>query len=379
MKHNLGKGVILYLFLTLTLLLAEDFSYTFNVSNKTPYVKEPVLMTLDLNQTNHDIVLLLNFDLKKSPDYDFQRLDVKETDTHHDTKVHYTYIIYPLKAGTIHLTFALLKKVTTDESVAYSFSGDRDNVKGLESKDSKVALPPLTLQVKALPKGTDIVGDFTLKQTFNKHKAKAYEPIPFNLTISGEGYPPLLKNILPKELNVTIFKEKPIIKSVHSHTGSKSTIIYPMALSHKESFDLPPIVIKAFNPKTGKRYDLTIKKQHFNISKAEAETLVDKVDNPEPFSTDWSWFKSLLSYLLVFAAGYFSALTVKWQKKTAPVNVDPLIEKINTAKDAKTLLQLLIAADSKKFMTVIEKLENGLYKKGKINLKALKTEAREAV
>jgi hypothetical protein len=30
-------------------------------------------------------------------------------------------------------------------------------------------------------------------------------------------------------------------------------------------------------------------------------------------------------------------------------------------------------------MAVIEKLENGLYKKGKINLKSLKTEAREAV
>ena len=378
-KHNPGKSILLFLFLLMSLLRAEDLSYTFNVSNESPYVKEAVIMTLDLNQTNHDIVLLLNFDLKKSPDYAFQRLDVKETDTHHDARVHYTYIIYPLKAGVVNLHFDLTKKVTTDESVAYSFSGDRDNVKGLVSKDSKVTLPPLTLEVKSLPEGTDIVGDFTLKQTFNTHKVQAYEPIPFNLTIGGEGYTPLVPDIIPKELNVSTFKETPIVKTIHSHAGTKSTVIYPMALSHKESFDLPPIVIQGFNPKTEKSYNLTVKGQHFDIEKADTSTLLDKVDNPEPFSMDWSWLQTLLSYLLVFTAGYFTAMTLKWQKKRTETEADPLIEKIASVKEPKALLQLLIATDSKKFVVLIEKLENGLYKKGKINFKALKTEAMETV
>ncbi len=379
MKHNLGKAVKLYLFLSLSLLFAEDFSTTFNVDNAQPYIKEAVILTLDLNQTNHDIVLLLNFDLKPSKNYVFQRLDVKETDSHHNTKVHYTYLIYPLKAGEIALTFDLLKKVTNDESVAYSFSGDRDNVKGLVTEDTKITLPPLVLKVKPLPKGTQLVGDFTLSQQFNKHKAKAYEPIPFQISIEGEGYRPLLKNIVPKELNVTRFSEKPLIDSSHTINGTKSTVTYPMALSHSKSFDLSSITIKAFNPKTEKAYVLTIPKQHFEIEKEALDMLVDKTDNPEPFSTDWSWLTTLLGYLVIFVAGYLSALSLKWTKKTYVKPSSILQEKIEECKDPKILLQILMATDSKKFASSIERLENGLYGKGKMNFKKVKQKLLEKI
>ena len=379
MKHNLGKAVKLYLFLSLSLLFAEDFSTTFNVDNAQPYVKEAVILTLDLNQTNHDIVLLLSFDLKPSKDYVFQRLDVKETDSHHNTKVHYTYLIYPLKAGDITLTFDLLKKVTNDESVAYSFSGDRDNVKGLVTEDTKITLPPLVLKVKPLPPGTELVGDFTLSQQFNKHKAKAYEPIPFQINIEGEGYRPLLKNIIPKTLNVIRFSEEPLVDSSHTINGTKSTVTYPMALSHSKSFDLSSITIKAFNPKTEKAYVLTIPKQHFEIEKEALDMIVDKTDNPKPFSTDWSWLTTLLGYLVVFVAGYLSALSLKWSKKTYAKPSSILQEKIEECKNPKTLLQILMATDSKKFASYIERLENGLYGKGKMNFKKVKQELLEKI
>ena len=379
MKHNLGKAVKLYLFLSLSLLFAEDFSTTFNVDNAQPYVKEAVILTLDLNQTNHDIVLLLSFDLKPSKDYVFQRLDVKETDSHHNTKVHYTYLIYPLKAGDITLTFDLLKKVTNDESVAYSFSGDRDNVKGLVTEDTKITLPPLVLKVKPLPPETELVGDFTLSQQFNKHKAKAYEPIPFQISIEGEGYRPLLKNIIPKTLNVIRFSEEPLVDSSHTINGTKSTVTYPMALSHSKSFDLSSITIKAFNPKTEKAYILTIPKQHFEIEKEALDMIVDKTDNPKPFSTDWSWLTTLLGYLVVFVAGYLSALSLKWSKKTYAKPSSILQEKIEECKNPKTLLQILMATDSKKFASYIERLENGLYGKGKMNFKKVKQELLEKI
>ena len=379
MKRNLGRIVIIYLFLSLSLLFSEDFSTTFKVDNAQPYVKEAVILTLDLNQTNHDIVLLLSFDLKPSEEYLFQRLDVKETDTHHNTKVHYTYLIYPLKAGDIAVTFDLVKKVTNDESVAYSFSGDRDNVKGLVTQDTELTLPPLVLKVKPLPKSTQLVGDFTLSQQFNKHQAKAYEPIPFQISIKGEGYKPLLEHIVPKELNVTLFTERPLVHSTHSLKGTKSTVTYPMALSHYESFDLKSITIKAFNPKTEKVYALTIPGQHFEIEKEALDTLLDKTDNPEPFSTDWSWLTTLLGYLVVFTAGYLSALSLKWRKKSVTKPSSLLQEKIEACKDPKALLQILMAADSKKFTSSIELLENGLYGKGKINFKNIKQEILEKI
>ena len=376
-KHNLGKMIKIFIAFSFVLLSAEDFTYDFHLDKQDPYLKEPVILTLDLKQTNHDIVLLFNFDLRKSDDYFFQRLDTKETDTHHNIQIHYVYLIYPLKTGKIDITFDLMKKVTTDDSVAYSFSGDRDNIKGLVTTDTKITLPPLPLSIKKLPQNTALVGDFTLTHKFKKNNAEAYEPIPFEVKIEGSGYPPLLDNLLEKNMNFTVFKENPLINSTHSKQGTKSSVIYPMALSSDNSFDLNPITIKAFDPKTMKSYELTIPKQHFKISKANVNTLVDKIDNPKPLKNDWSWLTSLLSYLVIFAAGYLTAISVKWRKKILLHTDDPFKEKIENCRDERSLLQVLMATDSKKFAKSIEKLENGLYGNAKINFNKVKQELLE--
>ena len=356
---------------------AEDFIYTMKADTLTPYVKEAVLLSVDLKQSNPDVVLLFSFDLKKSPDYRFQRIDSKETDTHHDAKVHYLYLLYPLRPGKINIHFILIKKVTTDESVAYSFSGDRDNVKGLVTKDTKVTLPPLSLQVKALPQGTELVGDFTLKRQIRKTEAAAYEPLPLQITLQGKGYLPLLPSLLPDDLNVTIFSEKPIIKAQQSKEGTESTVTYPMALSHAESFDLPPFKIRAFDPKKEDSYTLSLPRQHFSIRKPDTASLVDSSDSPKPIQNDWSWLATLFSYIIVFAAGYLSAVTLKRGKQTFSSDKDPLYKKVEACRDAKSLLQLLMAQQERTFASSVEKLEKGIYGKERFDFKEIKQEVLE--
>lgn len=380
-KHNLGK--IIFFLIGVLSLQAEDFSYSFDVDNTSPYVKEPVILTLELNQSNPNMVLLFNFDLVKSKSYTFQRVDSKETDIHetqglHHAKVKYVYLIYPLNSGKIDLNFKLLKKVTTDESVAYSFSGDRDNVKTLVTTDTQISLPSLKLDVKPLPKGTQIVGDFTLEYHLKNLKAKAYEPLPFQVTLKGAGYPPML-TLFQKDVNFTLFTEKPLHTSVASLKGTSNTVQYPMALSHSADFTLPKLTIKAFNPKSKKSYELTVPEQKFDISQVDKNTLVDKVNNPKLLKQDWSWLTTLLTYLLVFLAGYLTALSWKWTKKVQIKKDNPLKEKIQNAKDEKALLQLLMANDSHRFAIGIQKLEDSLYGNGKIKLSKVKEEAMDLI
>lgn len=377
MKNNLGNVIIICL--SLIALHAEDFTYTFKVNNQTPYVKEALILTLDLNQTRHDRVLLFNFKIKQSDDYRFQRLDIKETDTGHHAQVHYVYLIYPLSSGKIHIRFELIKKVTTEDSVTYSFSGDRDNVKGLVTVDTVVTLEPLLLQVKPLAPETLLVGDFNLTYTIPKHQAKTYEPLPFQVTFQGVGYPPLLKSILPKEGNFTRFTEQPIVKSIAGVQGFQNKVTYPMALSHSKSFTLAPIVIKAFNPKIEESYTLTIPAQNFDITQQKVTDLIDTVDAPKAWKEDWSWIKTFLGYLVVFGAGYLSALSWKWRKKSIKHVENPLVSKIQNAKDGKALLQLLMSIDSQQFNTSIDTLETSLYGEGKINLKTVKEEILEKI
>jgi len=360
MKNSLGS--ILFLLIS-SLLYAEDFTYDIRVDNPNPYVKEGVILTLDINQTNHDIVLLFNFDIKKSKNYSFTRLDSIENDTHHNAHIKYIYLLYPLKKGALDIEFNLLKKVTNDDSITYSYSGDRDNVKALVTEDTKIKLPPLALDVKAIPKDTLLVGEFKLTHTIKKHNLKAYEPIPFNITLEGTGYPPLVDTILPKGGDFTRFTEKPIVHSRAGIDGTKNRVVYPIAISSKDSFTLPKIGLKGFNPKTKKSYELTIPKQRFEIKKVAITNLIDKQDTPIATKQDWSWLYKLLSYILIFIAGYLTAITLKWQKKDTQKESTTLEVKIKKCKDKKELLQLLIASRDKKFASTIEELEGELYRK----------------
>jgi len=379
MRLNLGSILKIWSILALTTLFAEDFNHTFKLSKNDPYVKEAVILTLDILQTNPDVVLLFNFNLKKSDDYFFQRLDAKETDTHHSAKVHYTYLVYPLRDGAVDIEFELLKRVTNDESVAYSFSGDRDNVKTLETKDTPILLKPLRLNVQALPKGTVLVGDFKLSSEFKKHKASAYEALPFKVTIEGEGYPPLLDRLIPKSTLFTLFKEQAIEKTVHSKEGTDSSVLYPMALLALKSFDFDAIEIEAFNPQNRRAYTLTIPKQHFEIVEEDITALVDKNDNPAPLKSNWSWLKSFFLYLLVFISGYMTAFILKDKKRKVEKDVNPLYYQIDSCQDEKELFKLLMSKDSKKFIRIIEELEKYLYKNGKMNFKKLKERAKEEI
>lgn len=381
-KQNLGKvGLSLLLMSSISLLDASNFSYASKVNNKTPYVKEAIILTFNVKQTNPNIVLLFDFDVKKSKHYSSQRIDIKEIDAYHAAEIQYTYLLYPLTSGSLDIEFTLIQKVTTDESIAYSFSGDRDNVKTLETQNTIMNVSTLKLNVQPLPLGTEIVGDFNLDYKLDALLAKAYEPLGFQVILKGLGYPPLLSSLLPSDTNITTFSEDPLVTSTSTYNGTQSTVIYPMAFSHDKNFTLEPITINAFNPKTKKTYTLNIPKQHFNITTVNEDNLVDTLDFPKNAVIDWSWIQTFITYLIVFLAGYLSAL---FYTKKSPVLLytkqpNPLAQKIKESATQKHLLQLLLSQDTKKFSHCIEKLESSLYKNEPINLKTLKKEALETL
>ncbi len=377
-KHSLGK-LVLFVSLFFLVAQAEDFSYDFHVNNQNPYEKEALLLSIDLNQTNTAVVLFFHFRIRPSSDYTVEQIASSQDNTLHHTHIHTLYLLHPLRSGDINISFDLVKRVTDDAKVAYSFSGDRDDFKKLETTDSKVEIAPIVLHVKPLPKNTQLVGDFHLSYHIKTHKADAYEPIPMDVTIEGKGYPPFIEELIPKELNITVFTQKPIIQKNVDHTGITYKTTYTLALSNDKNFDLPPIRLHAFDPHKEKSYELVIPKQHFDIKKADVNALVDKEDNPKPLQSGYSWLTTLFGYLAAFAAGYLTAVSVKGRRSMKQVETHPLEEKIEACKDEKTLLQLLMAADNRHFTSSIEKLEKHLYENGKINLKKVKQEVLERI
>ncbi|MCF6206343.1 MAG: hypothetical protein L3J47_05565 [Sulfurovum sp.] len=366
--------------LLLSLLLqAEDFTYAIHTQNNTPYLKEPVLLTVDINQTNPDVVLFFRFEIPKSDAYTVKQIDATHDDTLHHASIHYRYLLYPLKTGKITVPFTLIKRLTDEAKVAYSFSGDRDDFKKLETKDIPIDVTPLNLKVRPLPEKTRFIGDFTIKTLFPKNEAEAYEAIPMRVSIEGIGYPPLTDALLPKEIGITHFDSKPVLTQTTVGDHIKYKAVYELALSSPKSFTLPEIAFGAFNPKTRKQYLLTIPEHRFTVKPVNVNTLTDRVDNPKPLQVNWEWLGNLLGCLLAFVSGFVTAWLFKYKRKVTASQADPLLQKIADCSDKRSLLQLLLANDPARFEKVIAKIESDLYQGGSHTLKQLKQEAKEAL
>ncbi len=379
MNRNPGRNVLLFvcLFCLLGILHAEDLQFKATLDHTDPYLKAPVILSVDINQTNPDIVLLFQFDVVKSDAYLIKQIDALHDDTMYHTHHHYLYRIYPLKTGPVTIDFNLVKRITDERKVAYSASGDRDDFKKLETKDITLHPKPLTMHVKPLPENTMLVGDFTIHRTLGRTKAQAYEPIPLKIILRGRGYPPIVERILPKIEGVTVFSEKPDVKQTVSRGGIRYTVTYTLSLSAKKSFILPALSLQAFNPYKAKSYTLTLPAEHFTITSPDTKSLVDRTDNPKPFRTDLSWLGSLLGYLAAFFAGYLTALAWKWKRKVTKGTEEPLKEKVEACKDDKALFQVLMAADDRRFKGAVAALERTLYKKEKSDFKTIKKEILE--
>ena len=375
MKNSLGN--LLLFCLIASGLFAEDFAYTIKIDKEHAYQKEALFLSVDLNQTNPDIVLLFKFSILSSPDYRFEQIDESNIAELHHTRQHYLFQLYPLRRGKFPVRFKLTKRITDEHKVAYSASGDRDDFKKLETTDVPIQLPPVWLNVSPLPDHTQLIGDYRLNYRFKKHQAEAYEPIHAKITIEGKGFPPLLKSIIPEGEHWTLFSQKPLLHKTLRQDGIHYRAEYDLALSGTQDFDLPEVTLNGFDPKRAKHYRLTIPPQHFKITQPKTSNLVDTVDTPPPLHTDWGWLTTLMGYLMAFGAGFASAWLLKWQRKHTVPSRHPLAAKIDACSKKRELLQLLLAQGDGKFASIIERLEGDLYGSKNHTLTSLKKEAKE--
>ncbi|CAA6805306.1 MAG: Unknown protein [uncultured Sulfurovum sp.] len=355
------------------ILCAEDVEYAFNISNEKPYEQEAIFLEVNLTQVDVSKVMLFKFSLKESEEYEFHQIGFKEHEKYHDLRHEYGYLIYPKKSGEVFLKFSMIKSSTDDDKVAYSISGDRDNVKGLQKEDVVVELKPLLLEVKPLPKAIDLVGDFTLIHTLDKKETEAYDPVNLSVELKGEG------RLFPFELlkeneAYKIFTQSPKAKIFYSQKGSSSSLRWDYAISAKESFSLPKVNLKAFNPKTQKTYDLGFPAYFIKVNKVEVASLLDKVDYPaKSKGIDWDFWSWFFSYVVVFVAGLLMPRNLFKRKKLRIENREDILnENIKLAKSHKALLRVLLVENDVRFSKAIKALEGVVYNGEKVSLSKIK-------
>lgn len=372
MKRKYIKILITY-FLIVNFLYAKDMDITFDISKNSAYQGEVIILDVNLSQLDHSKVMLFNFSIKKSKKYRFQQVDFREDNRHHNLKQYYKYLIYPISSGNTHIEFNMIKSITDDEKVAYSISGDRDNVKGLVKQDTFIKIEPLSLDIKKIANDIDFIGNYKLKYSIDNKSVQSYEPVNLNIQIKGSGLPINSVNILKDKNNYKIFRQKPIIKTFYTKEKSHSTIDWTYAISSKDSFTLDKINFKVFNPKTKETYSLTIPKIDIEVKPISVDNLVDNMDIPkqiQPF--EWDNILTIISYLLVFIAGFLTPKNIISKLKYKRKIRNNFEIEIDKCKSIKELLLVILAQNDKKFYNIILELESNIYHNTSINLKDFK-------
>jgi len=354
-------------------MYANDVEYSFRLSENTPYEKEAIFLEVNITQVNPSNVMLFKFSPKVSNDYLFHQIDFKENEKYHDLRHQYYYIIYPKKSGEVLIEFDMMKSITDDDKVAYSISGDRDNVKGLQKEDYIVDLEPLVLSVKPIPENVDLVGDFSLTYSVDKEETKTFDPINLKLSLKGKGFLSAFE-FLEKSENYKLFHQAPKFTQFHTKTGTTTSLVWDYAISAQKDFLLAKKVLTGFNPKTEKSYELVFPGFQVDVQEVNEKSLLDKQDIPaKSGEIDWSYYLTFVSYLMVFLAGWFMPREgFSFRKSKALTSKEKLVQKIRSAKSHKKLLEVLVLENNPRFSKAINALEGVVYNNEQKSLSEIK-------
>ena len=378
---NAGPGrftlIISILFATL-LMGATDYRYSLHLSKSSLYLKEPLVVTFDINQTDSSKVMFFDFEIDAGDDFFVHRLDKEVDEAYHARKERYRYLVYPLKSGTLQMRFKLLVRRGNDELLTTAFTGGRYNVKAVETDDRYEPVASKIVEVKPLPLRADLVGRFRVERTVAKSSVESYEPLYVDVKVSGTGYAPDLDKIawLPPIKGVKLFVDRPKKTLRYTRDGMTVEAVYRYALMSQSDFKIAGVSLQAFDTAQKKRYRIELEPVKVNVTPVETSLLLDKKSTPKPVEPPTESIKRFFIMFLIFAAGWISAvLAMRLRAVFSGRNsADEWKKMVKSSKDARELMKLLVLKDAVGYKEQIEKLERAVYAKEAVNLKRIKKE-----
>lgn len=220
----------------------------------------------------------------------------------------------------------------------------------------------LNIDVKPLPEGVNLVGDFIISASADKTEINANEALNVVVKIKGEGNLEDIKTLKPYVENVSVFDEKIVIKN--------SELSQKMAFVADENFTIPPFSIKYFDLKTKeiKTIATEVIKVKVNGEKVKKELIIKRphseksvADVPQTVQPDIAYFLLFIAFVVGLVSGISIMLLKPWRFF--------IQEKSLNIKDPKVLLmKLLPFKGDEEAQKIIEILEKNIYSHEKIEI-----------
>jgi len=241
------------------------------------------------------------------------------------------------------------------------------------TKDVNIYSNELNFDVKALPSNIKLVGDFEIETTIDKQKVKHGEAISYKLKIKGTGNIDDIPDIKLPIKDVTIYENKPEIKTYISNDKYEGTYEKVYSIIPNKSFTIPSINFEFFDKeqqkvisKTTKSYDIEVedaeKREEVVLEKAKDE---NKVLETKEIIVEKISFKDRVMFFIfgvLFTVLVFSIyFYINRYKNIKKEELKPLSKKVKETKTKIELIKILAV-----YMKIDSRLDELIYQLEKV-------------
>ena len=353
---------------------------TFNIDGESLVSKEKEILEKKINKTNSDIfdlsiksdkndlyvgesfIVTLKFKFRKdakvvglnlqNPNFEnFWSKQLGENKQYEENSFvvqEINFLVFPLKEGIQKISPVKIQVQVRDPAgSSYSFFSN-------QIKTLKIYSNELNLNIKKLPDGINLIGDFEIKASVNKTDVKNSEAVSYKLEISGSGNIDDIKDIKLEIPGTTIYENKPNIEGRYKNGKYEGKYEKTYSILSNKSFKIPSIEIKYFDKTQNKV--ITKKSKNINITVENTKTnktasILEKKEGT-PSSTK-EVIKivektSVLNNIVYFCIGVFVTLlilglylyVINYKRKEKLDDIS-LVKQVKKTKTGNELLKVL--------------------------------------
>jgi len=354
---------------------SDRYDLSIAVDKNEVFVGEAVEYTLRFKYKKD--LQIVNLDFKKPTFENFWVKDL-QTKKQENTDPLYEiqeikYLLFPQKSGKIALPSVRIDVTTMKQGSAGSF------YLSTPTQTTPVYSNNIALDVKALPSGVNLIGNFTISSTIDKASLNQGEAISYKLIIEGRGNLDDLDEVILDIPNTTIYdnpsqKEYNIQNNLY---GGKYTKAYSIVAQN--DFTIPSVEVRYFDKKTlkvktirTKSYDIKVKgkaleKKTLEVNSFDTQESREKRVNEKTVKT--SSVEKIIYFIfgVLFAIGVFC---IYWYFKNRVKKEETvLFKRVKNTKTADELFKLLVV-----YINIDEELDKIIYKLENLSTQEYKNE-----
>lgn len=360
---------------------SKNFDFKISLNKTSLYTGEDAILNMRFKYKKDLQISDLGFNMPVFNDIWSKKIDEKNKSYEENGFVvqELNFLISPQKAGHLRIDPIKIEAKVIDEN-AFTYS-----LFSQTAKLEKIYSNSLNLDVKPLPKGINLVGDFSIKTSVSKYEINEGDSLSFKVEIDGTGNLDDMEDIKLNIKDATIFEDKPKIQTKivsDKYTGSYKKSFSIIA---NKDFEIPQIQLKYFDKATQKvvikntpSYKIKVK----NVKKQESFTGLEKAQvkkQVEVVKEKIVYKTSLNKMILSFVLGIFLTIIsfalyfyIKAKKNSKQKDDLPLIKLVKKSKNENEMMKILLPyiGYNKNLDELIFKLE----KDKSIDLKITKNE-----